>query len=127
MLEEIQGAEYILFVDACLNELKEGVCWTKVEPELNGWAAGSHHLSPDLFLGLLELLYQCRSKAWMVSIEARCFELGESLQPATRQAGERAVLQIIEWLFANSIAFSTHFPVKSITKGAELWNTQMIS
>jgi len=106
LLEEVQGADQLIFVDACLDELKDGVRWSPVEPELNGWALGSHHLDPNVFMGLLELLYDCKPVAWVVSVQGRSFEFGEALSSETRISAERAAVQIVDWLFMNSIALS---------------------
>jgi hydrogenase maturation protease len=104
LLEEIQGADQLIFVDACVEELKDGVRWSQAAPELNGWALGAHHLTPDIFLGLLSLLYDRKPVSWVVSVQGLQFELGETLDPQTRGFAQRAAAQIMDWLFMNSIA-----------------------
>lgn len=104
LLEEIHAADHLIFVDACVAELHEGVRWSAAEPELNGWALGAHHIDPGTFLGLLDLLYDARPAAWVVSVQGRNFELGETLDPEARNNAERAAMQIMDWLFMHSIA-----------------------
>ncbi len=104
LLEEIQGADHLIFVDASVEALKDGVGWTQVTPELNGWALDSHHLSPGAFLGLLALLYDCKPVAWTVSVQGTHFEFSETLDPQTKHYARRAAVQIVDWLFLHSIA-----------------------
>jgi hydrogenase maturation protease len=112
LLEEIQSAETIIFVDASVEELHDDVVWAKVRPELNGWAMGSHSLDPRVFMGLLKLLYDRTPNAWLVSVQGHEFDLGEPLtRPAHRNA-EKAAVQIMDWLFKQNIAL----PHKSIEK-----------
>jgi hydrogenase maturation protease len=106
LLEEVQAADHLIFVDACLEEIKNGLQWSPVEPELNGWAIGSHHLTPKVFLGLLQLLYQRYPTAWVVSVQGRNFDLGAELSSAARRDAERASAQIVDWLYIHGIALN---------------------
>jgi hydrogenase maturation protease len=102
-LEEVQSADTIIFVDTSRGTDTE-VRWSPVEPELNGWAIGSHHLTPDIFLGFLQVLYNRNPSAWMVSVPGFQFALGQELSPAARHGAEVATLQIVDWLFRQNIA-----------------------
>jgi hydrogenase maturation protease len=104
LLEEIHGADYLVFVDASMEEIESGLRWTPVTPELNGWAMGTHQLTPTVFLGLLHLLYQSKPKAWAVSIQGRKFDLGEGLSFEARRDADRAAAQIVDWLYLHGIA-----------------------
>jgi hydrogenase maturation protease len=104
LLEEIQSADTLIFVDASMESLHSDVQWSRITPELNGWAMGSHHLDPEVFLGLLELLYNKIPSAWMVSVQGRAFGVGEPLSPEAHRSAEKAAVQIVDWLFKQNIA-----------------------
>ena len=87
-----------------MEEIDNGLRWSPVAPELNGWAMGSHQLTPTVFLGLLHLLYQSRPTAWVVSVQGRNFDLGEGLSAEARHDAERAAAQIVDWLYLHGIA-----------------------
>lgn len=106
LLEEVHAADHLIFVDACLEEIKNGLQWSPVEPELNGWAMGSHDLTPRVFLGLLQLLYLRNPTAWVVSVQGRNFDLGEELSSEARRDAERATAQIVDWLYIHGIALN---------------------
>jgi len=112
LLEEVQSADTLIFVDACLDELRDDVQWSRIKPELNGWAMGSHHLYPKVFVGLLQLLYNRSPSAWMVSVQGHVFDLIEALTPEARRSAEKAAVQIVDWLFKQNIAL----PHKKIEK-----------
>ena len=104
LLEEIQSAEHLIFVDASVAKIQNGLRWSRVKPELNGWAMDSHHIDPSVFLGLLQLLYDCNPTAWVVSVYGRNFNLGQELSPEARSSADKATMQIVDWLFHRSIA-----------------------
>jgi hydrogenase maturation protease len=104
LLEEIHDAEQLIFVDASEEAIANGPRWSPVTPELNGWAMGSHQLTPTVFLGLLHLLYQSQPTAWVVSVQGRNFDLGEGLSAEARRDADRAAAQIVEWLYLHGIA-----------------------
>ena len=112
LLEEIQSAETIIFVDASVEELHEDVQWSRIKPELNGWAMGSHSMDPKVFMGLLQLLYNRVPTAWMVSVQGHEFDLGEPLSGKAYRSAEKATVQIVDWLFKQNIAL----PHNSIEK-----------
>jgi hydrogenase maturation protease len=106
LLEEVHAADHLIFVDACLQEIKNGLQWSPVEPELNGWAMDSQDLTPKVFLGLLQLLYQRNPTAWVVTVQARNFDLGEELSSEARRDADRAAAQIVDWLYIHGIALN---------------------
>jgi hydrogenase maturation protease len=108
LLDEVQGADTIIFVDASVEELREDVQWSKVKPELNGWAMGSHGANPQVFMGLLQLLYNRTPCAWTVSVQGHAFDLGEPITPMAHRSAEKATVQIVDWLFKQNIALPHH-------------------
>jgi hydrogenase maturation protease len=112
LLEEIQSAETIIFVDASVEALADDVQWSRVKPELNGWAMGSHNIDPKVFTGLLKLLYNSTTDVWLVSVQGYEFELGEPVSRRAYRSADKAAVQIVDWLFKQNIAL----PHKSIVK-----------
>jgi hydrogenase maturation protease len=107
LLEDILDADHLIFVDASVEKIDNGLRWSPVTPELNGWAMGSHQLTPNVFLGLLHLLYQSHPRAWVVSVQGRNFDLGEGLSTEARRDAERAAAQIVDWLYLHGIALDS--------------------
>lgn len=112
LLEEIQSADTLILVDASMEALHGDVQWSRITPEFNGWAVGSHHLDPEVFLGLLELLYNKIPSAWLVSVQGYEFGFGETLSPEAHRNAEKAAVQIVDWLYKQNIAL----PYKKIEK-----------
>lgn len=112
LLEEIQSAETLILVDASMEMSIKDVHWSRIQPELNGWAVGSHSLDPRVFIGLLQLLYNKSPCAWMVSVRGHDFRLGGRISPQARKNAEKAAMQIMDWLFKQNIAL----PQKKIEK-----------
>jgi Ni,Fe-hydrogenase maturation factor len=98
LLEEVQEAETLIFVDASSEVQEEPVRWIPVKPDFNGWALDSHHLSPQVFLGLLKSLYQCTPSAWLVAVRGERFELAQQIHALARARAEVAAAQIADWV-----------------------------
>lgn len=110
LLEEVQTADHLIFVDACVGGDDAAVLWSVVKPHLDGWAMGSHHLEPAEFLGLLQLLYERCPTAWLVTVPGYRFDFQERLSPQARHGAEAAVAQIIDWLWVNRIVITGKSP-----------------
>jgi hydrogenase maturation protease len=104
LVTEVQDADYLIFVDTCrTGKRNRHLQWSVVEPELNGWAVGSHHLAPRVFLGLLQLLYERRPMAWLVAVPGYRFGAQERLSLEARRGAEQAAAQIVDWLWIHRI------------------------
>jgi len=97
LVEELQPAELIILVDATVEDLEGGVRWTKVRPgiEISSWA--THHLKPSTLLGLLEAFYHRSPPTWLVSVQGSDFGFGEGLSPETKEAADRARVEIAQF------------------------------
>ena len=94
LVDELQMAELIILVDATVENLDGGVRWTKVRPgiEISSWA--THHLKPSTWLGLLQAFYHRSPPTWLVSVQGTDFGFGEGLSPETKEAADRAKVEI---------------------------------
>lgn len=97
LLQAVQMADHILFVDARHDPSDQTIHWSVVEPNLNGWAMGSQHWDPAAFLGLLNVLYQRQPSAWLVSVPGNRCE-AERRRPTKQRTAEKAAVQILAWL-----------------------------
>jgi hydrogenase maturation protease len=97
LVEELQLAELIILVDATVEDLEGGVRWTKVRPgiEISSWA--THHLKPSTLLGLLQAFYHRSPPTWLVSVQGSDFGFGEGLSPETKEAADRARVEIAQF------------------------------
>jgi hydrogenase maturation protease len=78
----LAGAEVVVFVDACVKDRERAVCLRRLEA---GPAAVMGHTSdPRWLLSLADALYGRRPEAWLVTIPAADFGLGERLSPLAR-------------------------------------------
>jgi hydrogenase maturation protease len=98
LIFDLWDAKLIVFVDATVDELKEGLKWTLVEPELKNLPYLSHHFNPGLLCGLLHSLYSACPEAWLVSIEGRNFDIGEGLTKTVMDTAYKAVEEIKEFI-----------------------------
>jgi hydrogenase maturation protease len=80
-LELARGRELLVFVDAHVIEEWSDLCCRPVESE-SRMGAFTHHLTPGMFLAMLEVLYGERPSAWLVSIRGRSFDFGRELSEA---------------------------------------------
>lgn len=93
LADEIKNYDQVVFVDATLEELKDGWKLTKLVPgeqKLNF----SHHLTPSSLLKLVEAIYKKRPTGWVLSIRGANFDFGTSLSPKVQRAADRAVEQM---------------------------------
>lgn len=103
-LEEVKATDHLIFVDACINQTKTDISWSRVLPKAQADSLTAHRLTPEVFVTLLNRLYDRHPAAWTVSIKGYDFAFKTELSPATRSSAETAARQIIFWLFTISIA-----------------------
>jgi hydrogenase maturation protease len=89
------AAEYqrLIFVDAHVYPDAEDVRCVPVQPEY-ATAAFTHHMTPALFLALLQTLYACQSEGHIVSVRGQSFDFERELTLATAQRVAPAVERI---------------------------------
>jgi hydrogenase maturation protease len=78
LAEPISHADTVVFLDST-HEGKPGeLRCAEIEPA-EGSASFSHHLSPQLVLGIARDLYGAFPRAWLLTVCGRYFEAGETL------------------------------------------------
>jgi Ni,Fe-hydrogenase maturation factor len=94
LVDELQTAELIILVDATVEDIEGGVCWTKVRPGIEISSLGTHHLKPSTLLSLLEAFYHRSPLTWLVSVQGSDFGFGEGLSPETKEKADRSRVEI---------------------------------
>jgi len=103
LLEELQEAEVVILVDATVEDLEQGLRWTRVQPERNVSPCGTHHLKPSMLLGLLEAVYGRSPSTWLVSVQGGDFGFGEGLSLEAQEKAERASSEILDFCLRENI------------------------
>ena len=98
LIDELQDADSIIFVDATVEVLKEGFGWVEVQPEKRNLPFITHHLTPSVLLGLLQSLYHRSPPTWLVSVQGEDFGFGEGLSVEAAERAERASRKIADFI-----------------------------
>jgi hydrogenase maturation protease len=91
------AAEYgrLVFVDAHVQPEAEDLECSAVQPEYAA-AAFTHHMTPAMFLALLQTLYHREVAGFAVSIRGHSFDFRRGLSAAAQALVEPAVEEILE-------------------------------
>jgi len=128
LAEDLRHADEIIFVDATVHELPQGLEWQRIRPETGALPYGSHHLKPAVLLGLLQEVYGRSPAAWLVSVEGRDFGFGEGLSAAARKRVCRVSREIASFVARKMIDKDTE-SIKSyeVQRGSLTWPSVQIS
>jgi len=90
------AAEYerLILVDAHVQAGVEDVRWERVVPEYAP-SAFTHHMTPAMFMALLQALYQRRPEVHVVSIRGHHFDFQRNLTASTAALVEPAADQVL--------------------------------
>jgi hydrogenase maturation protease len=93
LAEALAAVELAIFVDARLDHGKEMIEVSPLVPSNSGEMSG-HACDPRFLLALAQAVYGCQPRAWLITIPAEDFALGESFSPIARRGAEAALKQI---------------------------------
>ncbi len=95
------AAEYarLVFVDAHVREDVGPLHWEVVRPEYAS-ATFTHHMTPALFMALLQALHQRQAAGYIVSVRGQSFDFERGLTAATQAWVEAAAEEILQLLDA---------------------------
>ena len=93
LAEPLAAAELAIFVDAHQAEIGAAVEVSLLETA-NSVGAMAHASDPRWLLALTEAAYGRRPRAWLVTVPAVDFSLGEALSTTTRSGAEQALERI---------------------------------
>ena len=97
LLGELQGADLVILVDATVENLEEGLRWTRVQPQRDVSPCGTHHIKPSTLLGFMEALYGRSPSTWLVSVQGEDFGHGEGLSLEAQEKAKRASAEIAQF------------------------------
>jgi hydrogenase maturation protease len=99
LAESIAASRLTVFVDARVDALDQGVLVRPIEPG-EGSKSMFHQADPRQLLALAQVVFGNCPPAWMVTIPATEFGVGESLSPAAKSGLDDALIQIARLLDA---------------------------
>ncbi len=88
--EDLEGADFAIFVDASMEKSPEGFCIRSVEAREILEGLNLHTVSPEWILAMGLRIHGRKPEAWLVTVEGERFDFGEGLTPACSQRAERA-------------------------------------
>jgi hydrogenase maturation protease len=97
LLDTAAKYERLIFVDAHVRDDQKDLAWETIEAEAAP-AAFTHHMTPAMFLALLEALYRARPAGRILSVRGYRFDFERGLSAATRALVEPAAGLIVQWL-----------------------------
>ena len=83
---KLYAVELAIFIDASIDQPPGVLTCAAVQPDESLPAQFSHDFTPAKLLAFTELLYASTPQAFLVSIGAETFALGETLSPAVKAA-----------------------------------------
>ena len=98
LIEELQDAATLIFVDASMEIIDNGWKWTRIEPDFRGFYHVTHLFGPCFLLGLIHSLYQRYPDTWLVTVQGDKFDFKESLTPGAGNRACQAVSEILNFL-----------------------------
>lgn len=85
----------LILVDAHVRPDEVDLCCRTVRPDY-ATAAFTHHMTPEMFVALLQALYHRQPAGFLVSLKGHCFEFGRGLSRQTAAHVELAVDRILD-------------------------------
>lgn len=85
LIDDLQKADFILFIDATVKNLKKGWRFLKIQPDFSYLPFLTHHVTPEFLLGLLQSVYMRCPSAWLVSVQGYGFGIEEEIYPETER------------------------------------------
>ncbi len=101
IVDELHGADQILFVDATFKGLTNGWQLNRIRPELEMLPYTTHHFTPMAILGIIEMLYGKSPPTWMLTVEGCDFGYGRRLTSTAKKRARSAISAIVGFARAN--------------------------
>ena len=101
IVEVLQGAAQILFVDATTRVLSNGWQLNQIQPETEMLPFTTHHFTPMVILGMIKMIYGQSPPTYMLTIEGCDFRFGSRLTSTAKKRAQSAISAIVGWSRAN--------------------------
>jgi hydrogenase maturation protease len=102
MAEDIQGYEYVCFVDAHTGNIPEPVRLIDVESEFQA-SPFTHHLTPQSLVSMCETLYGKKPDATLLSVLGHRFLFSRQLSKETARLIPQTIELIWDWINTRGI------------------------
>lgn len=123
LIEDLQNADFILFIDATVKKLKKGWQLLKIQPDFSSMPFLTHHVTPSFLLGLVRSVYMRCPSAWLVSVQGYDFGMEEAFYPETQRNIESAVSFVYRFINKNCNPKKVEKVVKDRRKPWEMEQT----
>ncbi len=94
IIDELHGADQILFVDATIKALTSGWQLDRIQPETEMLPYTTHHFTPTVILGMIEMIYGKSPPTWVLTVEGCDFGFGRRLTPTAKKRARSAISAI---------------------------------
>ncbi len=101
IVDELHGADQILFVDATIKTLSSGWQFNRIQPEPDMLPYTTHHFTPMVILGMINMIYGQSPPTWVLTVEGCDFGFGNRLTSAAKKRAESAISAIVGFVRAN--------------------------
>ncbi|UCE54466.1 MAG: hydrogenase maturation protease [Desulfobacterales bacterium] len=101
IVDELHGAEQILFVDATIEVLTNGWQLHRIQPELEMLPYTTHHFTPMVILGMIKMIYGQSPPTWVLTVEGCDFGFGRRLTSTAKKRARSAISATIGFVRAN--------------------------
>jgi len=112
LIDELQYADIILFVDATVETLGEGRQWTMIQPDIKAIPSFTHQCSPPMMLGWLQSLHHRNPATWLVSVQGNDFDFGRGLSFEAKKKSRQVISEIAEYILTYSVEQDKINPLK---------------
>jgi hydrogenase maturation protease len=101
IVDELHGADQVLFVDATIKALTNGWQLNRIQPELEMLPYTTHHFTPSVILGMIKMLYGQSPPTWVLTVEGCDFGFGHRLTFTAKKRARSAISAIAGLVRAN--------------------------
>jgi len=101
IVDELHGADQILFVDATIKVLTNGWQLNRIQPETEMLPYTTHHFTPTVILGMIKMLYGQSPPTWVLTVEGCDFGFGRRLTFPAKKRARSAISAIVGLVRAN--------------------------
>ena len=97
LAETVANVDRVLFIDACIIPQREPIVIQRVETDGRASTA-THACSPELIVGLSQILFGKSISAWLMKVGGECFDPGSELSATALRQVADATQQAAQWL-----------------------------
>lgn len=105
LVETLRHYDFVLFIDATVEEIGDGFKFSKVDPEFGLSYYLTHYCNPSLLLGLVQSIYHRDPTIVEVAIQGDSFGFRQKLTSEATARAEKAISEIITFVMQSLKCF----------------------